>query len=145
MTEMARELKEDTRLWKIVGLLHDLDYDEVKGDMQRHGIVAAEKLRKRLPEKAVYAIKAHDYRTGVKPKSRLDKALIAADSTAILIEKIMEAKEELTVKTLQAEITKASKTMPWHKNNIMKCAELGLTLNRFFQLCLNSVKKEPKF
>ena len=42
MAEVARELKEDTHLWKIVGLLHDLDYDEVKGDMQRHGVVAAE-------------------------------------------------------------------------------------------------------
>ena len=40
MAEMAEELKEDTRLWKIVGLLHDIDYDEVKGDMQKHGIVA---------------------------------------------------------------------------------------------------------
>ncbi|MBS7636558.1 hypothetical protein KEJ37_04375 [Candidatus Bathyarchaeota archaeon] len=40
---MAKELKEDTHLWKIVGLLHNHDYDEVKGDMQRHGIVAAEK------------------------------------------------------------------------------------------------------
>ncbi|MBS7608490.1 MAG: hypothetical protein QW734_09175 [Candidatus Bathyarchaeia archaeon] len=30
MAEVARELKEDTHLWKIVGLLHDLDYDEVK-------------------------------------------------------------------------------------------------------------------
>ncbi|MEM0007728.1 MAG: HDIG domain-containing protein [Candidatus Bathyarchaeia archaeon] len=142
MAEMAEELKEDTRLWKIVGLLYDIDYDEVKGDMQKHGIVAAEKLKGRLPKGAIYAIKAHDYRTGFKPKSRLDEALIAADSAATIIEKIMEAKKELTVKTFRAEITDASKTMPWHKANIMKCAELGLSLNKFLQLCINSAKKE---
>ncbi|MBX5320396.1 MAG: HDIG domain-containing protein [Candidatus Bathyarchaeota archaeon] len=141
MAEMAKELKEDIWLWKIVGLLHDLDYDEVKGDMQKHGIVTAEKLKERLPEKAVYAIKAHDYRTGVKPKSKLDKALIATDSAVVIIEKIMKAKKELTVKTFQAEITKASKTTSWHKSNIARCVEFGLSLNKFLQLCINSAKE----
>lgn|GEM_PF-3657806 len=49
-------------------------------------------LKDKLPEKAVYAIKAHDYRTGFKPESMLDKALIAADSAAILMEKSWKPK-----------------------------------------------------
>lgn len=51
MAEVAEELREDAHLWKIVGLLNDLDYDEVKEDMRRHGIVAAEKLKEKLPER----------------------------------------------------------------------------------------------
>ncbi|MEM0096562.1 MAG: hypothetical protein QW734_09180 [Candidatus Bathyarchaeia archaeon] len=49
-------------------------------------------MKDKLPEKAVYAIKAHDYRTGFKPESMLDKALIAADSAAILMEKSWKPK-----------------------------------------------------
>ncbi|MBS7608491.1 MAG: hypothetical protein QXL77_00040 [Candidatus Bathyarchaeia archaeon] len=56
----------------------------------------------------------------------------------------MEAKKELTVKALQAEIAEASKTSPWHKTNIMRCTEFGLSLGKFLQLCINSVKKEPE-
>jgi hypothetical protein len=142
MAEMAKELGEDTHLWKIVGLLHDLDYDEVKGDMERHGVVAAEKLRGKLPEDAIYAIKAHDYRTGFKPKSRLDKALIAADSAAILIEKLRKTpRKKMSIKTLQTELVKSSKTQPWLNENILKCVEIGLTLKRFFQLCLKATKQ----
>jgi hypothetical protein len=88
MRGLARFLREDERAWELVGLLHDLDFDEVRDDMSRHGVVASERLRGRLPEDCLYAIKAHDYRTGLKPKSRLDKVLIAADSLAVLIEKM---------------------------------------------------------
>lgn len=35
---------------ELVGLMHDLDYDLVKGDMRRHGLVAAEMLEGKLPE-----------------------------------------------------------------------------------------------
>jgi putative nucleotidyltransferase with HDIG domain len=92
MVEIAKKLNEDVGLWEIVGLLHDIDYDEVKGNMQRHGIVATEKLKGRIPNDAIHAIKAHDHRTEFKPKSRLDKALIAADSMAALIEKLGKQK-----------------------------------------------------
>jgi predicted hydrolase (HD superfamily) len=73
MVKIAKKLNEDAGLWKIVGLLHDLDYDEVKGKMQRHGIVAAEKLKGKLPKEALHAIKAHDHRTGFNPKAELTR------------------------------------------------------------------------
>jgi len=135
MAELAKQLNEDVKLWRIVGLLHDLDYDEVREDMRKHGVAAAEKLKGRLPEEAIYAIKAHDYRTGFKPKRRLDKALIAADSAAVLMDKMEESGIELNPETFLMEIEKASKTTPWHKDNIMRCIEIGLSLNVFLQLC----------
>ena len=141
MAEVAKELEEDLKLWKIVGLLHDIDYDEVGGDMRKHGVVAAEKLKGVLPEEAVYSIKAHDYRTGFEPKSKLDKALIAADSATVLIEKMRGTGKELTAKTLLAEITNTSAAAPWHRNNTMKCAEIGLSLDKFLKICLNAMEQ----
>jgi len=57
-----------------VELLHDLDYSTVRNDMSRHGIVAAESLKGKLSKSDLYAIKAHDHRTGFKSKSILDKS-----------------------------------------------------------------------
>jgi len=73
--------------------------------------MATEKLKRILPEEAIHAIKAHDYRTGFKPKSILDKALIVADSAAIL-DKMKESEAELNLETFLMEIEKASKIMP---------------------------------
>ena len=141
MRGLARDLSEDEREWELVGLLHDLDFDEVRDDMRMHGVVASERLKGKLPENCLYAIKAHDYRTGFKPKSRLDEALITADSLAVLIEKTGKETEELDVEILLAELEKISVSQPWHKSNILKCEEIGLSLKEFLQLCLNSVRE----
>jgi len=90
MRRLAEKLRVDSLEWELVGLLHDLDFDEVRGDMSKHGIVTAERLRNKLPDHCLYAIKAHDHRTGFEPKGRLDIALIAVDSLAVLIEKARE-------------------------------------------------------
>ncbi|MDI6805089.1 MAG: HDIG domain-containing protein [Candidatus Bathyarchaeia archaeon] len=142
MRELARALNENEREWMLVGLLHDLDYDEVKDDMRMHGVVAAEMLKGKLPKKCIYAIKAHDYRSGVKPKSKLDKALIAADSLASLIEKMGKEARELNVEKLQAELENISANSPWYKNNVLRCEEIGLRLDEFLRLCLTAIKKE---
>lgn len=141
MQAVAETLHENDQQWKLVGLLHDLDYDEVAGDFSRHGIVAAKKLEGRLPTECLHAIKAHDHRTGFKPQSRLDKALIVADSLAVLIDLAMEKKNELIVSSFMEQINETSETRPWFKQNIMNCRDLGLTLDEFVAVCFDSLKK----
>lgn len=45
MRKLAQKLGENEGSWELVGLLHDLDYDLVQGDMTKHGVVASEKTR----------------------------------------------------------------------------------------------------
>jgi predicted hydrolase (HD superfamily) len=141
MGGLARTFNDSVREWRLVGLLHDLDYDQVRGDITRHGILASEKLKDKLPKNCIYAIKAHDHRAGIKPQSRLDKALVATDSLAVLIEKITGKVEKLSPQELLAEIEKASVPRPWLKDNMLKCHEIGLTLDEFLNVCLNSLKR----
>jgi putative nucleotidyltransferase with HDIG domain len=141
MKELARALNENEGEWMLVGLLHDLDYDKVKNDMTMHGSVAAETLEGKLSEECLYAIKAHDYRSGFEPKGKLDKALIAADSLVSIIERMGEKPEKLNVEKLRAELESISVTNPWYKSNVMKCEEIGLRIDEFLKLCLNSIKK----
>jgi uncharacterized protein len=139
MGKLAARLGENNREWELVGLLHDLDFDDVGGDMSKHGVVAAERLAGKLPEKCLYAIKAHDYRTGFKPTSRLDNALVAVDSLSILIERARKRRQKLNVKTLETILANISSEEPWHRTNVAKCREMGLSTSEFLELGISSL------
>ncbi len=142
MEELARTLGENADEWKIVGLLHDLDHDETRDAPHQHGIVASEKLKGRLPEHCIHAIRAHDNRTGLKAESKLDKALVASDSLANLIEKMDKTASELSVTTLRVELESVSLKKTWFKNNIWQCEEFGVRLDDFLRLGLNFMKEK---
>ena len=53
MERLAGEVGADAGLWRIVGLVHDLDYLTVEGDWSRHGRLTAEWLAGRLLDDAL--------------------------------------------------------------------------------------------
>ncbi|NHJ31660.1 MAG: HD domain-containing protein, partial [Asgard group archaeon] len=93
MSALAEYFGENPIEWELVGLLHDLDYDETGNQRELHGILAAEKLRGKLSSRALNAIMSHDYRTDVEPESRLARILIAADALDAFIEMLTENEE----------------------------------------------------
>jgi HD superfamily phosphohydrolase YqeK len=99
MEQLALELGADTSLWRIVGLVHDLDYFAVEGDWSRHGRLTAEWLAGRLPDEALTAVAAHDHRTGVRSATQLAACLRLADGLALLDE---NAGREASVAALAA-------------------------------------------
>lgn len=142
MKALARKLGKNEELWELVGLLHDLDYDVTRGDMSKHGLVSAKMLKGRLPEHELYAIRAHDYRTGFKPRTNLDCALVATDTLAVFLDKTREANSELTVESVLLEIDSASESQPWIKSNLRKCKALKIGLNEFLEVCLPTLKSK---
>jgi hypothetical protein len=83
MAHLARRLGMDVELWRVVGLVHDLDYFVVAGDWSRHGLLTTHWLAGRLPPDALTAIEAHDHRTGVVADGPLARALRLADALAV--------------------------------------------------------------
>ena len=72
MMEVATYLNEDAERWGLLGLLHDLDYDETYDNPEFHGTRSAEMLTGKIDDKLLRAIKAHSYmNTGIKPESRM--------------------------------------------------------------------------
>jgi hypothetical protein len=60
---------------------------------------------------------------------------------ASLIEKMgMEA--EIKCGKVASRVGKCFAVSPWYKSNALKCEEIGLKIDEFLQLCLNSIKKE---
>jgi len=138
MRKFAQRLGEDEDSWELVGLLHDLDLDLVQEDMAKHGVVASEMLEHKLPPESLYAIRSHDYRTGFQPKSRLDIALIIADTLERIIDRV-PIRRELSVQRLKEEVERISGDRPWYKANLGKVKELGLQTDEVLRLGIESV------
>ncbi len=145
MRALARELGEDEELWGLTGLLHDLDYEEVQDDFARHGLRSAELLEGLLPEEALHAIRAHNDRTGVKPETKLDLALRAADALSGLIVAtalVMPNKRlaEVRLKSLKKKFKAKDFARGADRERIRLCEQLGLSLERFLELGLEALK-----
>ena len=143
MKELAKRLGMDEGKWELVGLLHDLDYDVIRGDMRKHGLVAAEMMQGKLPEECLHAIRSHDYRTGVKPESMLDKALIAADCVWGLIVRV--ALSTSHGKANEVKLNALGKALenksfpPFLKSGILMCRDFKLTLEDFLETALEAI------
>lgn len=142
---LAKRLCENENEWELVGLLHDLDYDVVKNDMTKHGIVASEILKEKLSKTALKAIKAHDYRTGFKPKSILDKSLIAADALANFMEHSKAEKTPMKIKVLKTKLNDKSFSKPWLRKCILTCKDLGFSIDEFLKLGLEQNVYAPNY
>ena len=90
MRYFAREFDpENEEFWLIVGLLHDLDWEEHEDDPMNHTIYAAEILEgEGASPELIRAIQSHtsDYNTDLpKPELQMEKILFAADELTGLI------------------------------------------------------------
>ncbi len=143
MTGLAKRLCMDEKQWELIGLLHDLDYDIINGDMSRHGLVASKMLEGKLPEKHLHAIEAHDRRTGVEPESIIDKALIASDCFWVLVVQTALETRSRNISQIELEALKnkfIDDSFPnFLKQGVKMCTELNLTLEDFIELALRSL------
>ena len=137
---------EDKEKWMLIGLLHDLDYERTKDNLDKHGIVTAEMLKDELPDECLQAIKAHNKRTGFKPNSVMGKALIAADAVSGLIiptALMMPTRKlsEVSVKSLKKKFSDKSFARSVSRESIMVCEELGFERKEFFTLALDALQQ----
>ena len=84
MKGLAKRLAPDeVEYWGIVGLLHDLDEEQCdwQNDMSVHGPTSVEILKKEgIEDKVLFdAICAHNPKSGMKAKTKLQYAVLAAD------------------------------------------------------------------
>jgi predicted hydrolase (HD superfamily) len=141
MKQLAGYFNENVHEWEMVGLLHDLDYDETVENRQLHGILAGEILQGKLSNQAIEAIKSHDYRTQIKPKNRLARVLIACDALDVLLE-LMQVKEMNIDKVRVTQLLETwTIEKPWLRELITNVKMEQITLDLFLDYCLLAFKK----
>ncbi|MFH1686059.1 MAG: HDIG domain-containing metalloprotein [bacterium] len=138
MRRLAVELNEDPDYWGLVGLVHDLDYNDTKDDPERHAILACEWLiQYDLPQDMMQAIKAHPGH--IPCQSRLDWALYATDpATGFIVacalmhpsKRLSEIDEDFMLRRFGEKRFAAGAT----RENIEACSYLGLDLGAFLML-----------
>jgi len=147
MRELARYFGEDEDLWELVGLLHDIDYERTKDNPSKHGLVAEEILGSLVSDDVLRAIKSHNYEnTGIEPRTRMEKALIASDAVSGLIiacALVMPSKklEEVKVKTVKKKFKQKDFARNVSRERILFCEQIGIPREKFFELALNALKR----
>ena len=146
MRGLAEFYGEDSNLWALTGLLHDIDYELVSGDMKRHGLLAEEILASKVSGETIRAVKAHNHvNTGFAPESKMEKMLIAADAISGLIVAcalVMPSKtlEEVSLKTVGKKFKDKDFARGSDRDRIRLCESVGLTREELFEISLRSLK-----
>jgi putative nucleotidyltransferase with HDIG domain len=147
MRALAPRYGADADLWGTAGLLHDLDYDETKDDMGRHGEVTATILRREgYPEEMIEAIRSHNAdNLGIERTKPFGIALAAAESATGLIAAmalILPSKKVADVKT--KSVVKRMKETAFARNvdreDIRRAGEIGLEVRDFLDVGVKAMQ-----
>ena len=147
MGNLAEYLERDINYWKLVGLLHDLDYEYSKENPEKHSQITAELLDGLLPEEGINAIKAHNYLySKYFPATTIDKSLIAADAVSGLIiasALVMPSKKlkDVKIESLIKKYKDKTFAKGCDRKRIQLCQDVGIDLNKFLDISLKSLQK----
>lgn len=141
---LAEHFGEDTELWALTGLLHDVDYPATKTCAEKHGLVAMDLIGDGLPEEALHAIRAHNTEcTGVEPVSRLDYALRAGETVTGLIAANALVRpngmEGMKPKSLKKKMKEKAFAANVDRERIRECEQLDMELGDFFALAITAM------
>ncbi len=143
MREVAKELGEDESLWWRIGILHDIDYDLVKGDMEKHGILGAEILKKEGHGDIAEIVKRHNHMLFGDYEKPVEIALQAADSVSGLIIACALVKKgrisDVTVKTVKKKFKEKSFAAGCDRNRIRLIEKL-MPLEKFYEIAIRALQ-----
>ncbi|MGE5597951.1 MAG: HDIG domain-containing metalloprotein [Bacteroidota bacterium] len=145
MRAIARRFGEDEELFGLVGLLHDLDYEQTVDRPAEHGLLAADELAGRgYPPAVVAGVRAHNPAND-RRETLLDRALHAVDPLTGLIvaaalinpAKRLSAIDAAFVYNRMGEKGFARGA---NREQIRSCEEFGLPLMEFLDLGLRAMQ-----
>ncbi len=147
MRGLAERFEEDVELWGVVGLLHDVDFAHTKETPERHGLMAMDIIGDKLPEEALYAIRAHNTEyTAVEPKSKMDYALRCGESVTGLVAANALVRPDgiagMKAKSLKKKMKEKAFAANVDRERIRECDQIGLELGEFFDIAIAAMTTE---
>ena len=113
MKGLAEELGEDAGLWEIIGILHDIDFEEIDGDMSRHGLCGYDILRAAgVGDEIAEPVRHHNHLLfSGEYTSAVDICLQVADSVSGLVVACAYVKGGNVTEVTPKTVTKKYKTV----------------------------------
>ncbi len=144
MKELAKELNEDETTWELIGILHDIDYEIVNGDMSKHGLVGYEILKENgISDDIAEVVKTHNHTLFGNYEKPAEIALQAADSVSGLIIACALVKKgkisDVTPKTVKKKFKEKSFAAGCDRNRIREIEKLGIELPRFYEIAIRGL------
>ncbi len=146
MSRLADKLGKDREKWGLIGLIHDIDYDQTADQPEQHGLQGARMLEEQgFPDEVISAVKAHNPALGEERDSTVKKAIYAVDPVTGLVvacalvhpDKKLAA---LDVDFIQNRFHEKSFARGANREQIEACQELGISLNEFLELSLEAMQ-----
>lgn len=148
MRYFARELGygEEEDFWGIVGLLHDLDFEQFP---DQHCIKSQEIMRERgIDERIIHATASHGYgiTVDIKPEHEMEKVLFAVDELtgligAVVLMRPSKSVQDLELKSVKKKYKSKGFAAGCSREVIAQGAEmLGWTLDELIERTLKALK-----
>lgn len=154
MGALAKRLGEDEDYWKMLGLLHDVDWGITKNNNVEHLTKAPEILKSLgFEDKFICIVVSHGYGfecAGLKDKKRTEKiehALAAAETLTGLIHAyglMRKSLEGMEVSGLKNKMKNKHFAAAISRDIIMECEQIGLTLDEFLDIAIKAVQSIAK-
>lgn len=154
MGALAERLGEDEEYWKMLGLLHDIDWGITKEDTRQHLTKAPEILKEAgFDEKFIRIILSHGYGcdcAGLKERHRSEKvehALACAETVTGLVYAYALMRKGLggmEVSGLKKKMKNMKFAATVNRDIIMECEKLGLTLDEFLDISIKAIRSISK-
>jgi putative nucleotidyltransferase with HDIG domain len=147
MRGLAKYLGENEDKWGLVGLLHDIDYEKTEATPERHSLLAEQMLKDFVNGDVIRAIRTHNFEhTCVKPGTKMEKALIAADAASGLLVAcalVMPSKKLADVKV--ESVAKKFKDKDFargaDRERMLFCEQIEVSREKFFEIALKGLKE----
>jgi len=146
MRALAEHFGEDSDLWGLAGLAHDLDYDQTLKEPKQHGRLGAKTLEEAGADPLIcQAVAAHSPHYDQPRVSRLEKALFAADPLSGLIVAASLVHPQKKLASLDVSFILKRFQEKWFakgasRQQILSCEQIGLSLEEFIDLGLKAMQ-----
>lgn len=146
MGALAQRCGSDVQLWRLAGLVHDLDYDGTVEQPEQHGLLAAQMLQElSFPAEIIQAVRTHNGLLGYERSSCLDRALYAADPVTGLIvaAALIHPARKLLAIDVQFVLNRFEEkhfARGANREQIKTCSQLGLEVSEFISISLEAMQ-----
>lgn len=151
LTPTDQQVQDEEDLWGLVGLMHDADWEETRGDFTKHTTVTVEWLKQagETDERIFNAILAHNYNHNQSnpPKDNLEWSLYICDELTGFIVAVALILPEKKLEVVTAErvlkmFPKQKFAAGVHREQIKLCEEkLGIKLEDFVGIVLKAMQQ----
>ncbi len=150
MRALARHFGEDEELWRLTGLLHDLDYEKLKDTPEKHPSLVFDELAKHhLDPRLIQAIRSHAWHwqaDAPEPKGKMEWSLFTCDELTGLIiacALVLPGKKlaNVSVETVMNKFPKKDFAKGVDRDRFTYVEpNLGLAIRDFVGLCLSGLQ-----